>query len=66
MSKKTTKKMKPESEHLQGVCPCCNSSLWDSYGEEVLDGENLYFSYKCPKCGFEGRENYYLEFVNHN
>lgn len=61
-----THKLKPDSKHAQGECPCCGAELWDHYGKEVLDGQNLYFPYTCPKCGFEGHENYYLDFINHN
>lgn len=58
--------IKPESEHLQGYCPRCEAPLWNVYGKEVFDGEGLYFPYKCEHCGFEGKENYALQFTNHS
>lgn len=59
------KNISDDSNHAVGVCPSCGYGL--DYPEPihlVFENDGGYIPCKCPKCGFEGKENYSLEFVN--
>lgn len=50
----------------EGKCPKCNTDLASEEVElEVDAGGGHMYKYKCPKCSFEGYEQWNLVFVGH-
>lgn len=48
-----------------GYCPLCNSTNLD-YDNIEIEGEAVYYPYKCKDCGTEGEEWHLLNFIGHS
>ena len=48
-----------------GKCPACNSEWGLKYDyTPVVEAGYLWYHASCPKCGWEGREVYNVDFVD--
>jgi len=52
-------------EQEQGVCPTCGADGKLKYGAMEQNIDEIVHPYKCSECGFEGREVYTVEFMEH-
>ena len=48
-----------------GRCPICNGANLN-YGSIEIEGDMLYYPWKCEDCSQEGEEWYNLAFAGHN
>lgn len=48
-----------------GQCPFCNSRNLD-YDCVQLEGDMMYYPWRCRNCSHEGEEWYNLSFAGHN
>lgn len=51
--------------NYEGQCPFCGSCDLN-YGTIELEGDMMYYPWKCEHCGHEGEEWYNLIFAGHN
>lgn len=49
----------------QGRCPKCNSDSLQ-YESLNIDGDFIYYPWRCEQCGTSGEEWYQLHFTGHN
>lgn len=47
-----------------GKCPKCGNELLNYGSLEISDGDFVFYPFECPECGFEGRENYELNYID--
>lgn len=47
---------------ISGKCPKCNSGNLN-YGDSGEEGESYYYEFTCDDCGAEGKEWYFMEYV---